>query len=231
MKHLHTAVVVLCCGLFFAACAQESRKQAPAKSRLAQFYVRYLADDLQVHAEASFSELEGGGKAGAPVILPQPPLFRTDRMKPASKDGSAYVFEESSGFHSPVQFSWSSDAEQQHQLELPIHSTRKIAFAPSPLSLSRPARFSWDGEPFERGESIVFMWEHNKTRETIPMEIVPAPGSTQIDFPAAEVSKLAPGTWTLYVVRKQLRKGQTDNYQYQSVVEFFSDTIEISVSR
>jgi hypothetical protein len=229
--HVHPVIVIFLCGVLFSACAQDRSKQAPANPRLAQFYVRYLADELQVHAEASFSERASEGKAGVPVTLPQPPLFRNDRMKPPSKDGSTYAFEESSGFHTPIQFSWVSGAEQQHQLQLPVHAARKIGFDPSSLSMSHPARFSWDGEPFERGESIVFMWEHNKTRETVPMEIVPAPGSAYIDFPAAEIAKLSPGTWTLYVVRKQLRKGQVDNYQYQSVVEFFSDTIEVPISR
>lgn len=202
---------------------------APAPQRNVQVYLRYLTEEGLLHAEATFVEKAADTEAPAPVELPQPPKLTDDLLKWRAQNGQ-YTLDEPSGYPASKQLKWRTGDQKDHNLTINMPSIFSFGFGPDAMSSNKPARFEWQGGAFEKGESFVFMWDNTQSRETVPMEIVGAPGATFIDFPAAQMSRLSPGKWSLYLVRKKLQMGRVDDIPYEVITEFFTAPVQITIN-
>ena len=75
------------------------------------------------------------------------------------------------------------------------------------------------------------MWENPKENLTVPMEFIVQGALSVADLPAAKMKELSPGTWTLYVVRKKLVKFSEDSFDAQAILEFYSKTDTIQITK
>ncbi|MFZ4635169.1 MAG: hypothetical protein ACOYNO_13275 [Saprospiraceae bacterium] len=223
MKHtfflLLAAIVLTCCA-----------SQPPKAKMTLDVYWRYLVENGQGHVETTFSAQKTPDAKPLPVQLPNPPSFMNDAMRLRPVQGITYLLDKTHGFETNALLTWSDQEGSAHSLPLKMEELYKINFTPAMLSHRTASRFQWTGAPLGPSETLLFMWENAQKRETLPMEIIGAPGSTGIDFPAAQIAKLSPGKWTLYVVRKKIERGEAGDTAYEAVIEYFTPSIVVEVT-
>lgn len=208
--------------LAFWAC---STPEMPKKRSL-QAYVRYLDDTKRLRAEATFSEANPHPQ---PVEMPDGVMFQGIPMKLRPLQGITYQTEYPAAHTQKYKFGWQDGPNQRQELELEMLPITRFRFDQEPISVRTPNTFRWDGGQVQPGEVMVFLWEHLDTRETVKMEIVQQLAGSEIKFPAVKLSELKPGKWTLYLVRKRLRKTTVGQVEASGITEFYSktDTIEV----
>lgn len=203
--------------------------QAPAsvtKSAL-QCYVRFDANQGQVLADASL--YPDTGRLAPPVEMPGGLLYQGSAMQIIPVQGLIYRRTYAAAFVPEHTFGWLDEKQQRQQVSFPMAAMSQFTFGDQPLSRTRPATLRWEGGPLEKGEALVLMWENKALNRTVPMEIVRSSGDASIEFPAAKIAELAPGQWTLYIVRKRLARAKAGGVAVEGVLEYYSksDTIEV----
>ena len=209
--------------LAFAGC------QAPVsvtKGAL-QCYVRFDAHQGQVLADATL--YPDTGRLAPPVEMPGGLLYQGSAMQIIPVQGLTYRRTYAAAFVPEHTFGWLDQKEQRQQVSFPMAAMSQFTFGDQPLSRTRPATLRWEGGPLEKGEALVLMWENKTLNQTVPMEIVRSSGDASIEFPAAKIAELAPGQWTLYIVRKRLARAKAGGVAVEGVLEYYSksDTIEV----
>lgn len=189
----------------------------------AECYVRYLAPEAQLRAEATFRESGPGKNALQPVTLPDGVRYQKVLMGAAAAPAGMYRMERSGGYAPHHVFAWKSPAGQPCTFEMDLAPVTAFTFGADTLLRSKPAEFRWDGAPLEQGESLVFMWENTHTGETVPMEVVGMAGQQSIAFPAAQLAKLPPGNWSLYLVRKKIVQADANGAAVKAVAEYYTN--------
>ncbi|TNE51657.1 MAG: hypothetical protein EP344_16520 [Bacteroidetes bacterium] len=199
--------------------------------RRAECYVRYLVPEGQLLAELSLRrEFEDQKQNGLqPITSPGGARYRGTLMEQVTLRGVAYQIEQLGGYPSTHTFEWNDAKGAPRSFTMELAAIPSFSFSPSPISLKKPATLTWEGAPLEKGEALVFMWESVDGRLTVPMDIIGTPGQKQIDFPAAQLSKLQPGIWTLYLVRKKQVRSKVENTDVIGLMEYYTrvDTITI----
>ena len=219
MNHIFFSILT---ALAFSAC---SAPEVP-KKRTLQTYVRYLADTKKLRAEATFLE---GSPTPMPVEMPGGTTFQGLPMKIRPIQGLTYQTEYPAEHTPKHQFGWQSADGKRHEFEMEMLPVTRFRFDQEPVSVHTPNTFRWEGGNVENGEVLVFLWENLDTRETVKMEIVQNLAGSEIRFPAVKLAELKLGKWTLYLVRKRLRKALVGTVEVSGITEFYSktDTVEV----
>ena len=214
--------------LLLAATACNGPAAAPKQTL--DCYVRYLAPEAQIRAEATLKTGMEGQGAPQPVEVPEGFRYQNVLMSTSHKQGVSYFIEHPGGYTPQHNFRWKDAEGNAHSFDMEMSPVTAFSFGgKTSLARAEPATFTWEGGALEKGEGLVFMWEQPDTRSTIPMEVIGTPGQTEIEFPSVKLSELAPGTWTLYIVRKKLVEGLSGAVQVSGLVEYYSkvDTLEL----
>jgi hypothetical protein len=196
---------------------------APTPARSLQCYVRFDAVRRQVQADATLRQ------GTDPVEMPGGMLYQGSEMHIIPVQGLTYRRIYAADFVPEHTFGWTDDQGVRQKTSFQMAAIPKFTFGDQPLSRAQAATLRWEGGPLERGEALVLMWENKALNETVPMEIVRTSGDASIEFPAAKIAELAPGQWTLYLVRKRLAKANVHGLDAEAVLEYYSksDTIEV----
>lgn len=224
MKYIFFCIPLIISG--FAACTEDNPKQ---KQSL-ECYVRYLVPEGQLRAEATLRVSTDTTQIPKPVATPGGFQYQDVIMHEVQSRGTAYVAERVGGYSPKHQFTWQDDKGVQHRFDMEMAPVTAFAFDQgATLQRNKPAVFTWQGAPLEKGEALVYMWESVDGRLTIPMDVVGMPGQDHIEFPAAKLAELAPGRWTLYIVRKKLTRTNIDGIDARGIVEFYSKVDTLTV--
>lgn len=220
MKYIFFWILIFCSGVFCSPTRQP-------KKQTAECYIRYLVPEGQLLAEMTLFESPAGQTARNPVAAPGGLQYQGVRMHEITSDGVSYQISQTGGYTPQHVFTWTDGKPRKFSMELPPIST--FTFGSNTLSRDTPATFTWEGAPLERGETLVFLWETPDRLKTVPMEIIATPGQQNIQFPAAKLAELTPGTWTLYLVRKKLTKAQSEGMDISGIAEYYTqmDTLVI----
>jgi len=217
---------------FMAAAVAACSDPKPADKLEVECYVRYLKPEGQLMAEISFRQTPSGQSEAQPYTPPGGVRYDGSLMRQLLLQGKpVYRLEAGGGYAAAHLFTWTGEGEQQDTLGIELPAITAFVFSDTALSRQKPSTFSWTGAPLEKGEALVLMWERTSDRKTVPMEIVGAPGQQHIDFPAAQIAKLEPGTWTLYVVRKKTTETKASDGGYKRcTAEYYSavDTLMVT---
>ncbi|MBK6933229.1 MAG: hypothetical protein IPH12_21110 [Saprospirales bacterium] len=199
-----------------------------ARKRTAECYVRYLASEGQFRAEVTLREARGPQAELEAIEAPEGVRYNGTLMPAVYGKGVRYQLEQPAGYHNRHTFSWKY-GEQAFSFPVDLPAITSFSFGPGRLSRQRPDTLRWNGAPLEQGESIVLLWESTGGSLTVPMEISGIPGQKTIEFPAAKLAALAPGTWTLYLVRKKRVKAEQNGAILYGLAEYFtaSDTLKV----
>lgn len=199
--------------------------ETPKKWSL-ECYVRYLAPERQIRAEAT---LQTGDSLLQPVAAPGAMSYQRRDMKLRSVQTPAYYLDNTGGFEPAHTFEWKDEKGQSRQFSMQMSPITKFSFGSKTLSRQQPTTCRWEGAALGKGEAIVFLWENAVLGKTVPMEVYNTGGIPAIEFPAVKIGELDPGTWTLYLVRKKLTKADVNGVAASGIIEYYttSDTIQV----
>ena len=214
----HTIFFMLACtGLLFC------NSPAPKVPQNLNCYVRFLEQENRYRAEASLTETRTPGGSVA-VEIPGGIRYDGKEMRLLPVKGMTYFIDEA-GTYAPEQaFTWSNAEGAAQKFAMSIGRLNGFGFAEKTIDRSRPGIFSWEGEPLEKGEALVFLWENIETGNNVSMDIYGNNPMTQIEFPASKLSTMSPGKWSLYVVRRKMVKSDVGGMAVSGVIEFYSRT-------
>lgn len=217
--------LMLLCGAG-AFCAPGPKK----KSQTVDCYVRYLVPEAQVHAELTLREGPPGQTAQNPVAIPGGVHYQGVLMNELnSGEGVSYRYGRTGGYNLQHVFAWTDDSKKMRQFSMELSPITAFTFGSDTLSRQSPATFTWSGAPLEKGEVLVFLWETVDRLNTVPMEVIGTPGQQRIEFPAAQLARLKPGVWTLYLVRKKLTKADVEGIAASGIAEYYSQVDTLMV--
>jgi hypothetical protein len=215
-QHFYTLFILF----FIAACAATDNTPNQSYS----FYVRYLAQEQNYRAEASMSTIGKDGKKQE-IEIPGGIYFRKQEMQPMPYQGMRYRADHSGPFSESNTFSWRNpESDESYSFDLSISPIRKYGFQSDTLQRNQVNNFGWEGQALQPGETLVFLWQSLKGDQTKNMELRSTNPIPIIEFPAAKISELEPGIWTLYLVRKKLIKGQAAGAPAEGIIEFYTHT-------
>lgn len=189
-------------------------------------YVRYLETEARLHAEATLRE---GDPNPHPVEVAGGILYQGKPMTLKQLSGLVYKTDLPGGAELKHVFSWKDDKGKPHSFDMQVSPITDFGFDNKTLLRQKPATFHWQGAPMTKGETFVFLWENAALRKTVPMEIYNTGSQPVIEFPAAQLAKLDPGEWTLYLVRKKLVKSDAGGIPASGVFEYYTKTETIRV--
>lgn len=199
-------------------------------------YIRVLESEGRIRAEATMLSIPSKGQPAAgssalPVEIPGGIRYQGSPMTTIPTSGLTY-FKDFPGTYVPEHiFSWDDSEKKRHTFTLKMNQITNFTFGSKTIPLSQPARFTWEGGSMEKGETLVLMWENQKENLTVPMELIVQGQLPQIDFPVAKLKDLSPGTWTLYIVRKKLVKTDVSGVASKAILEFYSKTDTLTLTR
>ena len=201
----------------------------PAKKRTAECYVRYLAPEANLLTEISLKEGPADGALQA-VQVPGGVLYQHFAMRLLPTEKMTYQYSQPGGYTPEHIFRWKDTDHQPHELRAALAPISGFRFNMATLSHRNAATLTWAGAALEKGEGLVFMWENPVQQLTVPMEVTGMPGQSSIEFPAAKLAELAPGEWTLYLVRKKVFRTEVDGVSMSGLLEYYTHTDTIKVS-
>lgn len=198
--------------------------------QMAECYVRYLAPEAQLLAEVTLKQETPKTGTLQAVEAPEGVRYRDAKMEVVPAQGITYQVQQTGGYHPDHTFQWTDQFGDAHTFTLQMPAISRFGFEPKELSRQQPAELWWEGAPLSEGESLVLMWETPDRQSTVPMEIIGSPGQQRIAFPAAQLSKLAPGAWTLYLVRKKRFKEVQAGTSLLGLTEYYTlvDTLQVN---
>jgi hypothetical protein len=218
MKHIFFSFVS---ALAFLACKQP----APDPRRSLDCYLRYDAPNGLLRAEATFRD-----EASLPIgEVPGGISLRGAALRKPRTPNLPYSDEYATAFNASNLLEWESPKGTKRTFSLEIAPVTGFGFGSTTILRQQPATLSWEGAPLSKGESLVLMWENIAARQALPMELYNASSEAKIEFPAAKLAELQPGTWSLYLVRKRLTKSEIGNTSLSAVTEYYSHPIELQV--
>lgn len=217
MRHIFFSVLV---AAFFGACGTPQ----PPEKHTFHGYVRFLADQAQLRAEARLL-----GADSMPVAPPGSILYQGKEMTSQAAAGGGYYYQRNGAAGDGAAFSWTDRGGQFHEFTFPLLPIDSFGFGAKTISRRHPDTLSWRGAPLEKGETMVLMWENAVTRQTIPMELYGTSSLPFIVFPAAKLAEVPAGRWSLYLVRKKMVKGDAGGVPATGIAEYYTraDTITV----
>lgn len=213
------------------ACRSKSADSDAAKTL--DCYIRILEQEENVLAQATMKSVasKNGVSTYSPVEVEGGIRYQGSPMSVMPTAGLMYVREFPGKYVPEHVFTWDDPEKGRMTFSVPVNDLPGFSFGSSKVSASKPAALTWNGKGLERGEALTLIWENAKDNLTVPMEMYVQGNFPRIDFPAAKMKELAPGQWTLYVVRKKLFKTDVSGMPCQAIAEFYSKTIPIEVEK
>jgi hypothetical protein len=218
--------------LTLAAAIWSGCSEAPAApKRTADCYVRYLKPEGQLLAETILREQAPGQTDAKSVEAPNGIRYLGSLMRAMDLQGTTtYRAERTDGYAPDHIFTWKDSDGNPYTFKMNLPPITAFSFDPATISRKKPATLTWSGAPLEKGERIAMIWESTDGSRTVPMEILGMPGQNRIEFPAAQLAKLEPGTWSLYLVRKKNIQTELPGATVRCTAEYYTDEIVFTVT-
>ncbi|MEI6410683.1 MAG: hypothetical protein WCR52_14935 [Bacteroidota bacterium] len=208
--------------LAFSYCA------APENNKIYTFncYVRF--DESQGIEKAECHVFEGA-TSNVGVEIPGGIKFQNEPMKAMEIQGVQYRREFKTSFSTDHKFTWTDKKNKEYAFNLPLAPLNNFRFEHDTLHRNQAATFKWDGPSLQKGESMVLLWEQEKTAKTVSIELISQGSESKIEFPAAKLAELQPGDWSLYIVRKRLVKTTINGVSATGISELYTKSRKIKV--
>jgi hypothetical protein len=224
MFHIDQRLVFLCFVLpFWLLC--NACKTKPVIPLAVNVYIRYSESESELHTEVTCENTVTKENVGMPGGF----KYQGKDMPLVEVQGNRYRYERNGSFEGQHQLSWTGHDGQPCDWLLPMAGLKNMGFDPAEVSTQKAAAFQWKGGPVEPGEIFIFLFENLKTRQTLPIEVKPADGVSQITFPAAKIKEIGAGQWALYVVRKRGFKAVFGKTTASALAEYYSMTDTVTI--
>jgi hypothetical protein len=210
--------------LFLMACQNNNPAPAGPKQSL-DLYVRLMSQENKISAQAEMKNTDD-----VPMEIPGGIRFQGVNMRLIPLQGVMYQHSFAARYIPEIQFDWGGGKAPAEQAKSDFPQAANFHFSREILDRSKPDTLRWEGGPLGKGESLVCLWEHLGSRNTIPWEISSTGPLSEIVFPSSKLKELEPaGQWSLYLVRKRLQKAETAGANVNIICEYYSQTDTMTV--
>jgi hypothetical protein len=218
-------------GLLFTLACREEEKPAARPRLFADFFVRYLEEEGQIKAHASFAEGDSL-KTALPKTFQGGVAFLGSGMQPRqlSDNSVRYVYNASTSggsFPGSFPFRFKDDEGKQQEFALRMAPVEDFSIN-GDISKSKGMNLTVKGELLSADESFVLLFSDEENRAST-ITIAGPSNSMEHYFPPENLINLRPGKGRLYLVRKKTEIREESNRRVVSNTEFYSRTIDIEV--
>lgn len=213
--------------LFFCACLSETPKQK-GPILFGELYVRYLQETTEVKATAAF--LLGDSLRSSTVFKPSGGVqFQGMSMGSRSINPKLfrYNFENKMTFPAALTFSFKGPDETMQGVKGELAPITDFTI-PEQLSLAKGALVDLQSAPLNEQETLVMILT-NADHQTKSITLNGPSATSQVSIPPAKLKGLVPGSWQLYLVKKQTHFIDQDQQQLSFIIEYYSKSKEIEV--
>jgi hypothetical protein len=210
--------------VFLLACGAPT----PPESRTARCYARFDAGTGEQTAEFGLFKNARDTSEQA-VEMPGGIFYQGVSMLLRKIPVPAYRRSYKTAFSPEQRFSWNDAFGENAAFDLAMTKIDSFWFDKTVLSKNAPATLYWSGGGLEKGETLVLFWENAVSGQNTPIELYADGAPTSILLPAAKIKELAPGDWSLYLVRKKLTRGSAGGMPITGVTEYYTRAKNIRI--
>jgi hypothetical protein len=203
--------------IFLSACGAP----APPELRTARCYARFDAGTGEQTAEFTLFKNARDTSEQA-VEMPGGIFYQGVSMLLRKIPAPAYRRSYKTAFSPEQRFSWKDVSGKNTDFDLAMTKIDSFWFDKTVLSKNAPATLYWSGGGLEKGETLVLFWENAVSGQNTPIELYADGAPSSILLPAAKIKELAPGDWSLYLVRKKLTRGAAGGMPITGVTEYYT---------
>lgn len=212
-----------------ALMACQTRSDHTQPRLFGEFYVRYLAPERILRAEATF--VKGDSIATAqPFTFEGGVAFLGSNMKARklSDKLTRYQYEQALAYPEAARFSFRPQAEEK-PLNLTC-SMSPLGHFSIPDGLSRSDGFTLlaEGSKLTEDESLVLLFADPDNKASTIILKGPSKSERHV-FQGIQVADFALGTHQLYLVKKKVTTREETGITAQVTMEYFSDVLEVEV--
>lgn len=207
---------------------------APAASKAkeyhAQFFIRYLADNQEIKAEATF-KVGDSIKTAKPIGLKDPIYFNKNLMdeRDLKKNGIRYKSVTKGAFPKTSNFNFNFELEP-FSYEIAFSKIVSPALSADHFALSEENEITWNGDPLVKGESMVIVIT-DENDKTIFNTVSGPTDVSSVKLYRQQVGSLQSGKGQLYLVKKQAVKKKVKSFNVVSIVEYYTNPIDILIKK
>ena len=215
--------------IFLFACLQfncSSEKQAPQQSLYANFEIRYLKPERHLRAQASFAK--GDSINRKPISFPTVHFEeRAMDLKKLSNKVPRYQAEQHTDYQSSFSFRMIDENNKEINYDLQMSPIDSFQID-GPIQKSKELKLNWYGAPLKENESLILLFTDQDNKAS-SQNINGPTEKAELSIPAPKLSKLSPGKGQLYLVKKQINFHNDQNSKFRSLIEFYTNSIDIEV--
>ncbi len=212
---------------FSFSCESLQKESKQIKKMQVDFYIRYLQSDKQVKAEISFSEMDSIKK-----IVPKrmdEVLFQGNALDGA-KVSNQYRYQtmKTNDFAELYTFAYRLNGQEIQEQQIPMQSITDFVVKKNKISKAAGTTITFETTLLKENEGLVVLIsdENNKT-STIEIETFPA--DFMVKILPEQITNLALGTGTVYVVRKQLVEMDQPAAHLKGRTEYYTKVRELEI--
>lgn len=198
------------------------------KTIFADFYVRYFQTEKQLKGQVTFGEGDTIN-ATKPVEMKKVNFMNSGMSKKNLLGKSMrYMYQAPSAqTQSKFNFKFTDNAGKPHEQILEMKPIENFSFK-NGISKTKGMVLQLEGSNLTADEQIILLF-NNENNKVTTIDIDGPSANTTISFTGEQLNELSLGKNQLYLVKKQYDQFQKDNYKMTSIIEFYSNTVEVEV--
>lgn len=220
--------------LTYCSCQTEAPKEETSDkskpSTFASFYVRFLQNENQTEATATFRNGMTQRQA-EPLKIEKGVFFHNGNMveRTLPKLGPRYQAYYDGPFSETYKFQFKDPLKGKTDYIAEMNALNSFSFE-GDVSQSKGATLTWEGAPMSDNETLVFLINdvNNQSRS---FELRGKTSTSKIKVDAKHFSQIPAGKAKIYLVRKQSNAEQKPNLVILAETEFYTEEKEILIIR
>lgn len=224
------ALPIVVCLLMIPAIGCKRGQDSGGKEyqRVVEAYIRFLAPENEYKAQLTF--MEGDSAANLrPVQLPQAVNWDGESLRAKNQGTPEFRYELlKSGPYTPRHvFGFAEEDGAVRELIVEMEPVEKFTIGPL-ISPASGATLKISGATLEEGERLLLLF--TDAQENSHQVVFKGPSATMTFELSPEMLRpLRPGRQELYLVKQQQRESRQHRYTVYSMVEWYSDIVELEV--
>ncbi|MEM1319050.1 MAG: hypothetical protein AAGG75_02275 [Bacteroidota bacterium] len=200
---------------------------AAPETQFADFYIRYLQEEGQLRAEATF-------RKGKSLKESEPMTFSSVffeggamELRDLRNRGIRYKSERSGTYNSNFAFKIQPESGEGEEYELGMSPVDNFT-ATVPFSKTKGASLSWQGDALQADEQLVAFFV-DKDNKAHLFDFKGPIANNSIVLAAEKLAAVPSGQGKLYLVKKRAQKEEKDQKQIKSLIEFYTHTVAVEL--
>jgi len=229
MQRFYFLPLLLGIAMLLGSCQNSAPKAPKPKEKLfIDFFVRYLTDESQLKAQATFSEGISPDESKAKRIEGGV-AFQNSGMTEQNIQGrvTRYELERESEYTGSFPFNLKDDDGKQREYLLKMSPIEDF-FIKGEISKSRGMTLVVNGGLIKANEQLVLLFSDEENRAYSITLSGPAK-TIEFELKSDQTAPLRPGPGKLYLVKRQDNVEENEEISLVSSIEYYTSAIEIEV--